>query len=67
VHLSDGSIADGRIRDVDDDGVVLVTDAKGKPESVERRVPWVDVARGEVQVEFRRPEADPVPADDEEA
>lgn len=67
VHLSDGSIADGRIRDVDDDGVALVTDAKGKPESVERRVPWVDAARGEVQVEFRRPEADPVPADDEEA
>lgn len=66
-HLSDGSTVEGRIREVDDDGVVLAADAKGKPESVEQRVQWVDAAGGEVQVEFRRPETDAVPADDEEA
>lgn len=76
VHLADGSSLDGRIREVDDDGVLLAVDVKGKPESTERRTPWSEVVRGEVQVEFRRPQAaaDPPeeldfngPATDEEA
>ena len=55
MHLVNGSALEGRVRDVDDDdGVLLAVDAKGKPESVERRTPWSDVVRGEVQVEFRR-------------
>lgn len=58
LHLGDGSLVEGRIREVDDDGVVLATDAKGRPESVERRAPWSDAVRGEVQVEFRRPETE---------
>ena len=56
VHLADGSTLDGRIREVDDDGVLVAVDVKGKPESMERRTPWAEVVRGEVQVEFRRPQ-----------
>lgn len=57
VHLVDGSTLEGRVRDVDDDGgVLLAVDVKGKPESAERRTPWGDLVRGEVQVEFRRPQ-----------
>jgi ribosome maturation factor RimP len=66
-HLSDGSIGEGRVTIVDDDGVVVATDIKGKPESAERRTPWHDLVRGEVQVEFRRPESAPTETDDEEA
>jgi ribosome maturation factor RimP len=64
LHLRDGSVIEGRVRDVDDDGVVLATDIKGKPESIERRIPWADVVRGEVQVEFRRAEPSGSPEDD---
>ena len=56
LHATDGTSLEGRVREVDDDGVLLAVDAKGKPESVERRTPWSDVVRGEVQVEFRRPQ-----------
>lgn len=56
LHAADGLTIEGRVREVDDEGVVLAADAKGKPESVERRTPWHDVVRGEVQVEFRRPQ-----------
>ena len=56
VHLANGSTLEGRVREVDDDGVLLTVDVKGKPESTERRTPWSDVVRGEVQVEFRRPQ-----------
>lgn len=56
LHLADGSTLDGRVREVDDDGVLVAVDVKGKPESAERRSPWSDVVRGEVQVEFRRPQ-----------
>lgn len=65
-----GATLEGRIREVDEEGVVLDTDAKGKPESVEQRVLWPDVARGEIQVEFTRrgdrPEADDEQVADEE-
>jgi ribosome maturation factor RimP len=54
VHLANGSTLEGRVREVDDGGVLLAVDVKGKPESTERRTPWSDVVRGEVQVEFRR-------------
>ena len=64
LHAADGSAVEGRVRDVDDAGVTLDADAKGKPESVERRTPWAEVSRGEVQVEFRRPGPD---ADDDPA
>jgi ribosome maturation factor RimP len=66
LHVSDGSTVEGRVREVDDDGVVLATDIKGKPESAERRIPWPDVVRGEVQVEFRRPDSALTATDDEE-
>jgi len=66
-HVSDGSMVEGRVTTVDDDGVVLATDVKGKPESAERRTPWPDLVRGDVQVEFRRPESAPTETDDEEA
>lgn len=55
LHATSGTSLEGRVRDVDDDGILLAVDAKGKPESFERRTPWSDVVRGEVQVEFRRP------------
>lgn len=63
VFLADGETFDGRIRAVDDEGVVVAGDLKGKPESVERRTPWGDLVRGEVQVEFRRPEGHGADAD----
>lgn len=73
-----GVIAEGRLREVGDDGVILDVDQKGKPESLERRIPWPDLVRGEVQVEFTRrgpqtemdestPEDDAVDVDEEEA
>ena len=62
VHLADGATLDGRIREVDDDSVLVAVDVKGKPESTERRIPWTDAVRGDVQVEFRRPQdAEPAP------
>ncbi|MGF1648743.1 MAG: ribosome maturation factor RimP [Kineosporiaceae bacterium] len=48
VHRTDGSVASGRLVAVDDDGVVL--DEAG----AERRTAWSEVARGRVEVEFRR-------------
>lgn len=41
----------GRLLSVDDDGVRLLTD------SGERALPWQDLRRGRVQVEFNRPNA----------
>lgn len=64
MHLADGSAIDGRVREVDDDGVLVSADVKGKPESAERRTPWSDVVRGEVQVEFRRPQGTESESDD---
>lgn len=58
LHTTAGGSVEGRIRGADDEGVTLDADANGKPESAERRTPWSDVSRGEVQVEFRRPGAD---------
>ena len=55
-YLVNGSTLEGRVREVDVDAVLLAVDVKGKPESTERRTPWSDVVRGEVQVEFRRPQ-----------
>jgi ribosome maturation factor RimP len=43
--LRDGSTAEGRITAVDDAGVVL---------DEQRALPWADLARGAVQVEFNR-------------
>ena len=50
--LRDGGEHIGRVLRVDDDGVVL--DVAG----TERTLPFRAVARGEVQVEFHRPEAE---------
>lgn len=55
LHTSGGVTMEGRVRDVDDEGVLLLVDAGGKPEMEERRTPWADVERGDVQVEFTRP------------
>jgi ribosome maturation factor RimP len=53
VQLTDGAAVVGRLTAVDDAGLVLRPD--GGPE---RRLPWPDVARGRVEVEFRRDDAD---------
>lgn len=42
VQLADGTEATGRLLEVDDDGILLG----------ERRLPWADVARGRVELEF---------------
>ena len=47
--LRDGGSAEGRITAVDDSGVVL---------DEERVLPWAEVARGAVQVELNRKDAD---------
>jgi ribosome maturation factor RimP len=47
--LRDGSTAEGRITAVDDAGVVL---------DEQRALPWADLARGAVQVEFNRKDDD---------
>jgi ribosome maturation factor RimP len=65
LHTTDGGIVEGRIREVDDVGLVLAVDAGARVESAERRFPWPEVSRGEVQVEFKRPE--PSMSDQEEA
>lgn len=69
LHAADGLVAEGRIAEVDDEGVLLLADAGGKAESVERRVLWPQIVRGEVQVEFRRPDSAPPgePSTEEEA
>jgi ribosome maturation factor RimP len=46
--LADGSTVEGRLTDVNDDGLVLDG----------RRLPWDGVVRGAVQVDFRRIEDD---------
>lgn len=51
VVLADGTTWDGRILGADDDELVVAIDEAG-----ERRTPWTNVVRGEVQVEFRRPD-----------
>ena len=55
VHMSAGSLVEGRIRAADDEAVTLSADGPGRAESEERRVPWGEISRGEVQIEFRRP------------
>lgn len=55
VHMTSGTVVEGRIRAADGDAVTLSADAPGKVEGEERRMPWGEVSRGEVQVEFRRP------------
>jgi ribosome maturation factor RimP len=62
-----------RVLAVDDTGVSLAVEAKGKPGAkkrppTQRHVAWPDLGAGRVQVEFGRPEPDaqPDPADDED-
>lgn len=57
LHMADSTVVEGRIRAADDDALTLSADAHGKAECDERRLPWSEVTRGEVQVEFRRPVA----------
>lgn len=66
VHLADGTTADARIKDADDDGVTLAVDTPSGAEAQDRRLAWSELARGEVQIEFRRPEKDPIDPDQEE-
>ncbi|RZU32671.1 ribosome maturation factor RimP [Blastococcus saxobsidens] len=52
----------GRITAVDDAGVTLAVEAKGKPGAKKRPpqprlVPWAELGAGRVQVEFGRPDA----------
>jgi ribosome maturation factor RimP len=58
----------GRVTDVDEAGVVLAIEAKGKPGAKKkpptpRHVPWTQLGPGRVQVEFGRPEAGDETAD----
>ena len=53
----------GRITAVDDAGVTLAVEAKGKPGAKKRpptprQVPWAELGSGRVQVEFGRPDAE---------
>jgi ribosome maturation factor RimP len=53
----------GRVTDVDEAGVLLAVEAKGKPGAkkkppIPRHVPWAQLGAGRVQVEFGRAEAD---------
>jgi ribosome maturation factor RimP len=71
-----GDEVTGRVSDVDEAGVVLAVEAKGKPGAKKkpptpRHVPWAQLGSGRVQVEFGRPEAgdgsaDPDDHDDEQ-
>jgi ribosome maturation factor RimP len=62
-----GDEVTGRVTGVDDAGVGLAVEAKGKPGAKKkpptpRHVPWAQLGPGRVQVEFGRPEAgDDVP------
>lgn len=53
-HTNDGDVIEGRIRDADDDAVVLAMDTPAGAEAEERRIACDDLGRGEVQIEFRR-------------
>jgi ribosome maturation factor RimP len=55
-----------RVLEVDDTGVSLAVEAKGKPGAkkrppTQRYVPWPELGTGRVQVEFGRPEPDAQP------
>jgi ribosome maturation factor RimP len=59
-----GDEVTGRVTEVDDAGVGLAVEAKGKPGAKKkpptpRHVPWAQLGAGRVQVEFGRAEADP--------
>ena len=54
--LAEGDPVTGRVLDAQDDGVLL--DVAG----AERLLPWTQVVRGRVQVEFNRPESGAEPA-----
>jgi ribosome maturation factor RimP len=63
-----GDEVTGRVTDVDEAGVVLAVEAKGKPGAKKkpptpRHVPWAQLGSGRVQVEFGRPEAGDESAD----
>jgi ribosome maturation factor RimP len=65
-----GDEVTGRVSDVDEAGVVLAVEAKGKPGAKKkpptpRHVPWAQLGSGRVQVEFGRPEAGDGSADTE--
>ncbi len=58
----------GRITSLDDSGVTLAVEAKGKPGAKKRpptprQVPWTQLGAGRVQVEFGRPDSDELPDD----
>jgi ribosome maturation factor RimP len=63
VSLADGTQIEGRVQSADDDGVTMVVDAAGTAERDVRRMAWAEVSRGDVQVEFRRPDS-PATGDD---
>ena len=54
----DGSQVEARILSVDDDAVVLSPGIAHGDDGEDVRVPWVDLDRGLVQIEFRRPESE---------
>jgi ribosome maturation factor RimP len=65
-HFADGTTADARITGTDDDAVLLAVDTPAGAESQEVRIGYPELVRGDVQIEFRRPEKDPIDADQEE-
>jgi len=63
-----GDEVTGRVTDVDDTGVVIAVETKGKPGAKKkpptpRHVPWAQLGAGRVQVEFGRAEAEDDAAD----
>ena len=63
----------GRVTAVDDDGITLAVEAKGKPGAKKRpptprQVPWAELGSGRVQVEFGRVDpADAAPDDPDDS
>lgn len=55
-QFAGGEVLEGRIREVDDDGVMLAVDTAAGAEAQDRRASWDQLVSGTVQVELRRPE-----------
>lgn len=71
VVLRDGGVAEGRLAEVGDDGLDLVTDDARGAAGGRRHLEWAEVARGRIEVEFRRvadtaddPDDDPAEPDE---
>jgi ribosome maturation factor RimP len=64
-QLSTGAEVTGRVLESDEDGVLVeIPPVKGKGKATERRLPFADIAKARVQIEFNRKGQDEVLEDD---